>query len=161
MLDQGLSEADGRLSDGNELTLAGQFLGTPDFVAPEQIADAQCADILADIYSLGCTLYYLLSGRPPFQAPKLDEVLEAHRSTDARLLNFVRPEVPTELAAVGSQDDGQGPPPPLSDPERGRPGAGSLLHAADHGPGVPEPRVRFTHRAGSRSLSIRAGTARR
>ena len=47
---------------------AGQMLGTPDFIAPEQIADAQQADIRADIYSLGCTLYYLLSGRPPFQA---------------------------------------------------------------------------------------------
>ena len=44
------------------------MLGTPDFIAPEQIADSQTADIRADIYSLGCTLYYLLSGRPPFQA---------------------------------------------------------------------------------------------
>ena len=77
------------------------MLGTPDFIAPEQIADAQGADIRADIYSLGCTLYYLLSGRPPFQAASmLDDMLQAHRSTDARLLNFVRPEVPAELAAV-------------------------------------------------------------
>ena len=42
------------------------MLGTPDFIAPEQIDDAQKADIRADIYSLGCTLYYLLSGGPPF-----------------------------------------------------------------------------------------------
>ena len=83
--------------------VAGQFLGTPDFMAPEQITNAQSADILADIYSLGCTLYYLLSGRPPFQAQKLDEVLKAHRSTDARLLNFVRQEVPAELAAVAAK----------------------------------------------------------
>ena len=54
---------------GADLTLAGQMLGTPDFIAPEQIDDAQSADIRADIYSLGCTLYYLLSGGPPFQAP--------------------------------------------------------------------------------------------
>ena len=76
------------------------MLGTPDFIAPEQITDAQGADIRADIYSLGCTLYYLLSGRPPFRAAKLNEVLRLHHGTDARLLNLVRPEVPAELAAV-------------------------------------------------------------
>jgi len=82
------------------LTSTGQMLGTPDFIAPEQIDDAQKADIRADIYSLGCTLYYLLSGRPPFPAMTLYDLLQAHHSMDARLLNFVRPEVPAELAAL-------------------------------------------------------------
>jgi WD40 repeat protein/S1-C subfamily serine protease len=76
------------------------MLGTPDFIAPEQIDDAQTADIRADIYSLGCTLYYLLSGCPPFQAETLYDLLQAHHSMDAQLLNFVRPEVPSELAAM-------------------------------------------------------------
>ncbi len=76
------------------------MLGTPDFIAPEQIDDAQGADIRADIYSLGCTMYFLLSGRPPFQAETLYDMLQAHHSMDARLLNFVRPEVPAELAAM-------------------------------------------------------------
>ena len=76
------------------------MLGTPDFIAPEQIDDAQRADIRADIYSLGCTLYYLLSGGPPFQAETLYDILQAHHSMDAQLLNFVRPEVPSELAAL-------------------------------------------------------------
>ena len=52
---------------GEHLTCTGEMLGTPDFIAPEQIVDSQQADIRADIYSLGCTLYYLLSGHPPFQ----------------------------------------------------------------------------------------------
>jgi eukaryotic-like serine/threonine-protein kinase len=82
------------------LTIIGQMLGTPDFIAPEQIDDAQGADVRADIYSLGCTLYYLLSGRPPFQAATLYDMLQAHHSMDARLLNFVRLEMPTELAAL-------------------------------------------------------------
>jgi WD40 repeat protein/serine/threonine protein kinase len=82
------------------LTRTGQMLGTPDFIAPEQIVDAQHADIRADIYSLGCTLYYLLSGRPPFQAASVYDVLQAHRSTDAPRLCLVRPEVPANLSEL-------------------------------------------------------------
>ena len=73
------------------LTLAGQMLGTPDFIAPEQIADAQGADIRADVYSLGCTLYYLLSGRPPFTAANLADILQAHRTMDAIPVNLRAP----------------------------------------------------------------------
>jgi serine/threonine protein kinase len=88
------------MGPGATLTLAGQMLGTPDFIAPEQIDDARGADIRADIYSLGCTLYYLLAGGPPFQGATLYDILQAHHSMDAQLLNFVRPEVPSELAAL-------------------------------------------------------------
>ena len=76
------------------------MLGTPDFIAPEQTLDAQSADIRADIYSLGCTLYYLLTGGPPFPGHDLYDILQAHQSMDAKPLNFVRPEVPAELAAL-------------------------------------------------------------
>ena len=76
------------------------MLGTPDFIAPEQIRDAQSAGIQADIYSLGCTLYYLLTGGPPFDGPSLYDLLQAHFSMEAGPLNLVRPEVPVELAAV-------------------------------------------------------------
>lgn len=74
------------------------MLGTPDYIAPEQIRDAQSADIRADIYSLGCTLYHLLTGQPPFRGEFLWDVYEAHRSTQAAPLNLARPEVPVELA---------------------------------------------------------------
>ena len=100
MLDFGPAKPSSDLTGADELTLAGQMLGTPDFIAPEQIADAQAADIRADIYSLGCTLYYLLSGSAPFPAESLRDILHAHQSTDARLLNFVRPEISAELAAL-------------------------------------------------------------
>ena len=85
---------------GEELTLAGQMLGTPGYIAPEQIDDAQKADIRADIYSLGCTLYYLLSGHPPFERPSVLAVVVAHRFSIATPLDVVRPEIPAELAAV-------------------------------------------------------------
>ena len=74
VLDFGLAKVivEGQRESG--LTREGQMLGTPDYIAPEQIRDAQSADIRADIYSLGCTLYYLLSGRPPFLGANLWDV---------------------------------------------------------------------------------------
>jgi WD40 repeat protein/serine/threonine protein kinase len=100
LLDTLPSEAERDLSGTGDLTAPGEMLGTPDFIAPEQIANSQTADIRADIYSLGCTLYYLLTGRPPFSSSSTRETLRAHTSMDAPLLNLVRPEVPAELAAL-------------------------------------------------------------
>ena len=67
MLDFGLAKVTSEGQADSSLTREGQMLGTPDYIAPEQIRDAQSADIRADIYSLGCTLYYLLTGGPPFR----------------------------------------------------------------------------------------------
>jgi serine/threonine protein kinase/formylglycine-generating enzyme required for sulfatase activity len=100
ILDFGLAKATRGVPEDGGLTNPGQALGTPDYMAPEQIRDAQKADIRADIYSLGCTLYYLLSGRPPFQAENLWDLYQAHHSMEAKLLNLVRPEVPAELASL-------------------------------------------------------------
>jgi serine/threonine protein kinase/formylglycine-generating enzyme required for sulfatase activity len=82
------------------LTCTGAMLGTPDFIAPEQIVDSQRADIRADIYSLGCTLYYLLSGDPPYPGRNLHDLLRAHCSLEARALVAVRAEVPAELSML-------------------------------------------------------------
>jgi formylglycine-generating enzyme required for sulfatase activity/serine/threonine protein kinase len=100
LLDFGLARATFEGSADRSLTHEGQMLGTPDYIAPEQSLDATKADIRADIYSLGCTLYYLLSGGPPFRGSSLYEVLQAHHEFEAKALNRVRPEVPRELAAV-------------------------------------------------------------
>jgi len=100
VLDFGLAKAtrEGPVEKG--LTHEGQMLGTPDYIAPEQSLDATKADIRADIYSLGCTLHYLLAGSPPFQGTSLYEVLQAHHSMEAKPLNMVRSDVPWELAVV-------------------------------------------------------------
>ena len=100
VLDFGLAKATREEKVDSRLTSEGQALGTPDFIAPEQIRDAMSADIRADIYSLGGTLYYLLSGRPPFQADSVYDIYQAHIAQAAALLNFVRPEIPAELASL-------------------------------------------------------------
>jgi serine/threonine protein kinase len=100
ILDFGLAKATSKKEVADGLTESGQMLGTPEYAAPEQILDAQKADIRADIYSLGCTLYFLLSGAPPFGDTNLYQVLHAHQTRDARPLNDLRAEVPVELAAV-------------------------------------------------------------
>jgi hypothetical protein len=101
ILDFGLAKAtrEGEAEDTG-LTGAGAMLGTPDYIAPEQTMDAAKADIRADIYSLGCTLYFLLSGAPPFKGKSTFEILQAHLSNEATALDRVRTDVPAELAAV-------------------------------------------------------------
>ncbi len=100
ILDFGLAKASSERSVESGLSHEGQMLGTPNYIAPEQTLDARKADIRADIYSMGCTLYHLLSARPPFGGKSLYEVLLAHHGMDATPLNLVRPDVPAELAAV-------------------------------------------------------------
>ncbi len=82
------------------LTATGAVIGTPDYIAPEQAIDAHAADIRADIYGLGCTLYYLLAGNPPFQESSVMAKLRAHSRQQAEPLHQLRPDVPAELDAI-------------------------------------------------------------
>jgi eukaryotic-like serine/threonine-protein kinase len=75
-------------------------LGTPDFVAPEQATSPELVDIRADIYSLGCTLYFLLTAKPPFPGRSLAQKLMGHQKGEATPLEQVRADVPQRLPAV-------------------------------------------------------------
>src|SRR4051812_19440037 len=63
---------------GAALTGVGVVMGTPEYIAPEQIRDAHSSDIRADIYSLGCTLYYLLTATCPFPGETVSDKLLGH-----------------------------------------------------------------------------------
>jgi serine/threonine protein kinase len=80
-------------------TKLGDILGTPDFMAPEQTMDSSTADIRADIYSLGCTFYYLLAGHPPFAGSTRTKIM-AQRNQRPVPITKLREDVPAELAAI-------------------------------------------------------------
>jgi len=104
ILDLGLALLDepGK-SEGSELTATGQMMGTLDYMAPEQGSDSHAVDIRADIYSLGCTLYKLLTGHAPFSDAQYNAPIKkmlAHSQSPVPPVRSRRPDVPEPLAAV-------------------------------------------------------------
>jgi serine/threonine protein kinase len=101
VLDMGLARLQERLAGENAptegLTRTGDVLGTLDYMAPEQILDTRHVGPPADIYSLGCTLHYLLVGKPPYEGRTVSEKLLGHRKKPIPSLRSERPEVPESL----------------------------------------------------------------
>jgi serine/threonine protein kinase len=82
------------------LTQAGTIMGTVDYMPPEQAMGLTNIDHRADIYSLGCTLYFLLNGSPPYQGPSLMVILLKHREAPIPTLRAAKEEVPAALDAI-------------------------------------------------------------
>ncbi len=104
ILDLGLALLDGGEGDEfGELTTTGMAMGTADYMAPEQASNSHLTDTRADIYSLGCALYKLLSGRLPFAGPNYRGCLEkiaGHLRDAPAPIGTLRADVPRELIAV-------------------------------------------------------------
>lgn len=98
--DLGLARVDDpeAVESGSRLTKEGLSVGTPDFVAPEQARNAQAADIRSDIYSLGCTFYYLLAGELPYPGGTATEKML--RQTREPLASITRDDLPAPVAAI-------------------------------------------------------------
>ncbi|HEY7326520.1 MAG TPA: serine/threonine-protein kinase [Gemmataceae bacterium] len=78
----------------------GVLIGTADYIAPEQARDPCLVDIRADIYSLGCTLYFLLTGQAPFRGGSLMQKLLQHQDAERPNVREIRADVPEELADI-------------------------------------------------------------
>ena len=89
-------------SDRASLTLAydENVLGTADYLAPEQARNSHTVDARADIYSLGCTLYFLLTGHPPFTEGTLPQRILAHQQKNPPEITVDRPDCPPDLVAI-------------------------------------------------------------
>jgi serine/threonine protein kinase len=103
ILDMGLArllEDEAEEAKAKRLTRLGVVMGTIDFIAPEQALDSRRADIRSDLYSLGCTFYFLLTGRVPFPIDEPMAKLLAHSCETAVPIAQVRPEVPAQVSAI-------------------------------------------------------------
>src|SRR5262249_14412605 len=90
-------------SSGSALTQSGQVFGTWDYMAPEQARESRDADARADIYSLGCTLWYLLTGTAVYSGGFLMDRLVAHREQPIPSLRNVCPGASPALEAIFSR----------------------------------------------------------
>ncbi len=100
VLDLGLA----KFSDEGKASLTVAYdenvLGTADYLAPEQALDSHGVDARADIYSLGCTLYYLLTGHPPFPEGTLPQRIMMHQKEPAADVRKDRPDAPLDLLRI-------------------------------------------------------------
>lgn len=99
ILDMGLARIHGDVGQA-ELTATGAVMGTIDYMAPEQAMSTKTADARADIYSLGCSLHYLLTGKATYEGETLMAKLIAHRDHPIPDLRAICPEVPETVDAV-------------------------------------------------------------
>ncbi len=103
LLDLGLALLSEDTGAAVELTTSGQAFGTPDYMAPEQWEDAHTADARTDLYALGCTLYHLLVGRPPYATERYRTAvgkMKGHVNDPIPDLQAERKNVPVEVVAI-------------------------------------------------------------
>lgn len=103
LVDMGLARLHQVESSSDDLTASGVTLGTFDYISPEQARDPRVADVRSDIYSLGCTLFYLLTGQPPFPEGTALQKLLRHNDEERPDVRQLRPDLPASVAALISR----------------------------------------------------------
>ncbi|WP_169980394.1 serine/threonine-protein kinase [Tautonia rosea] len=97
ILDLGLAKS---MGEEGALTHPNAVVGTLDYASPEQLADASGADSRSDLYSTGCTIYFALAGRPPFEGGDIVSKIFRHRMEDPDPLEKLCPDIPPAFAAL-------------------------------------------------------------
>jgi serine/threonine protein kinase len=99
VVDMGLARLH-QVAGDDDLTMSGMTLGTFDYISPEQARDPRAADVRSDLYSLGCTIFFMLVGRPPFAQGTMVQKLLQHQQTQPPALDDLRSDVSRRLAAI-------------------------------------------------------------
>jgi len=100
IMDMGLVRLNDEGEEETSVTRAGQVMGTPDYMSPEQGWDTATVDARSDLYSLGCTFFRLITGRVPFPGDNPLQVLMARCSKDAPSARTHRPEIPEVVDGI-------------------------------------------------------------
>src|SRR5579863_10751886 len=100
LVDLGLARKENKDEQAVDLTVAGTTLGTFDYISPEQARDPRSADVRSDIYSLGCTLYHMLTGEPPYPEGTVLQKLLQHQGDEAPDPSQKNRQVPENLSVV-------------------------------------------------------------
>lgn len=100
LVDLGLARKEQQSDASADLTMTGTTLGTFDYISPEQAKDPRSVDVRSDIYSLGCTMYHMLTGQPPYPEGTALQKLLDHQGKDAPNPQTINPEVSDELAGI-------------------------------------------------------------
>ena len=126
------------------LTTEGVLLGTPDYMSPEQARDPRHTDIRADIYSLGCVLYHLLAGQPPFPDTNIISQMIRHATETPKPLKTFNPAVPDGLQQIINWMMAKDPAQRYPTPERAAQALQVFLAAGNEPLAAPEsdPRMR-------------------
>jgi hypothetical protein len=99
LVDMGLARLHHMAGD-QDLTVSGMTLGTFDYISPEQARDPRSADVRSDLYSLGCTIFFMLVGRAPFASGTMVQKLLQHQQDPPPAIESLRPDVPRRFAQI-------------------------------------------------------------
>jgi serine/threonine protein kinase len=100
LVDMGLARLHQVENSQDDLTASGVTLGTFDYISPEQARDPRSADVRSDLYSLGCTLHYMVAGRPPFPEGTVLQKLLQHQGDEPPDVREFRPDLPDPICRI-------------------------------------------------------------